>query len=218
MRHVLMSLLLCCGSALAAPSTPPLQQALERYARGDWAGAQARFTTLAQAGLPVAMHDLAMMHLRGEARPADPRVAERWLLTAADRGFVGARLALGELYESGRLGAPDLVRALAAYRAAAESGSVEAQVATATAYWMGRGTPADAAAAAHWYRQAAQAGDVGAQYILASQYERGDGVPADLRLARHWYAAAARQGDEAAPWKLREIETRLAADPATAPP
>ncbi|MBQ0959253.1 sel1 repeat family protein [Ideonella sp. 4Y11] len=219
MRPLILAVTLCLLAAppvLARPGETALQQALKVYAQGDWAAAQARFTALARAGVPAAMHDLAVMHLRGEARPASPREAERWLLAAAGKGFVTSMAALGELYESGRLGARDLPKALQAWEAAGEAGSVDAQVAAGTAHWMGRGTPVDAAEAARWYRRAAAAGDMGAQYILATMYEKGDGVEQDPRLARYWYEAAARQGDEAAPWKLKAIDA--AASAATAPP
>jgi TPR repeat protein len=35
-------------------------------------------------------------------------------------------------------------------------------------------------------------------------------VEQDLRLARYWYDIAARNGDEAAPYKLKEMDARLA--------
>ncbi len=187
-----------------------LAQAVEVYERGDFAAAELRFTALANAGEPAAWHNLAVMHLRGELPGASVAKARELLEQAAAHGFVTAAMALGELYESGRLGAPDLTQALAWYQRAADAGSVDAQVATATAYFMGRGTRPDAVEAARWYRMAANGGDVGAQYILGSMYEKGDGVSADLRLARYWYAAAARQGDEAAPAKLKDIDARLA--------
>jgi uncharacterized protein len=186
-----------------------LAQAVEVYERGDLADAELRFSALANAGEPAAWHNLAVMHLRGELPGASVAKARDLLLQAADHGFVTAALALGELYESDRLGSPDLSQALDWYQRAADAGSVDAQVATATAYFMGRGTRPDAVQAAHWYRMAANGGDVGAQYILGSMYEKGDGVAADLRLARYWYAAAARQGDEAAPAKLKDIDARL---------
>ncbi|HEX5688107.1 MAG TPA: tetratricopeptide repeat protein [Ideonella sp.] len=188
-----------------------LGEAVVMYQRGDHEGAELRFTALVAAGEPAAAHNLAVMHLRGELPNASVARARELLMQAAGQGFVTAQLALGELYESGRLGAPDLPQALAWYERAALSGSVDAQVAAGTAYFMGRGTPVDAAQAVHWYRQAANGGDVGAQYILGSMYEKGDGVSADLRLARYWYAAAARQGDEAAPAKLKDIDARLTA-------
>jgi TPR repeat protein len=55
-------------------------------------------------------------------------------------------------------------------------------------------------------------------YILAAQYEKGDGVGQDLRLARYWYSAAAGAGDDAAPYKVKELDSRLARSPAQAQP
>jgi TPR repeat protein len=101
--------------------------------------------------------------------------ALHWLLQAADAGFVTSQQALGELYESGRLGWKDLPQAVAWYRRAAEAGSPQAQLEMGTACFLGRGTPQDLAQAAQWYRQAALAGDLGAMYILASMYEKGEG-------------------------------------------
>ena len=79
---------------------------------------------------------------------------------------------IGQLYEQGRLGPPDLSLAYAWHLRAAEAGSVDGQVAVATAHYLGRGAAADPAQAAHWYREAAKGGDVGAQYLVASMYER----------------------------------------------
>ena len=209
-------LLAGAGSSLADEMTPTerhaaLAEAVSVYQRGDFAGAELRFTALANAGEPAAWHNLAVMHLRGELPDASVTKARDLLLQGAAHGFVTSMLALGELHESGRLGAIDLPQALSWYQRAADAGSTDAQVATATAYFMGRGTRPDAVQAAHWYRMAANGGDIGAQYILGSMYEKGDGVAADLRLARYWYAAAARQGDEAAPAKLKDIDARLGA-------
>jgi uncharacterized protein len=213
-RALLLAVLSWAGAALADEMTAherrvALAQAVATYERGNIAEAALRFTALANAGEPAAWHNLAVMNLRREVPDASDVRARELLAQAAAKGFVTAQMALGELYESGRLGAPDLRQALAWYERAADAGSVDAQVATATAYFMGRGTRTDATQAARWYRMAANGGDVGAQYILGSMYEKGDGVAADLRLARYWYAAAARQGDEAAPAKVKEIEARI---------
>jgi uncharacterized protein len=200
----------CAVAQSATPETrTALAQAIALYERGEFAPAERRFAELAAAGDPAALHNLAVMHLRNELPNARVETARELLVRSAGKGFVTAQVALGELYESGRLGSADLPQALAWYERAANAGSVDAQVAAGTAYFMGRGTPTDSAQAAHWYRLAANAGDVGAQYILASMYEKGDGVAADLRLARYWYAAAARQGDEAAPAKLKALDARL---------
>lgn len=187
-----------------------LNRAVELYESGAYPQAQAAFEALARAGSAAAMHDLAVMHLHAEVPGASALVARDLLQDAAERGFVTAQLALGELLDGTRLGKPDLAGALRWYGRAAAAGSVDGQLAVATAYLMGRGTKADTTQAAQWYRLAATRGDVGAQYILASLYEKGDGVPGDLRLARYWYAAAATQGDDAAPDKVKEMDSLLA--------
>lgn len=200
--------------ALAAPAWPaepdPFDLALTHYAQGKLILAAQEFGLLAQQGHPGALHNLAAMHLQGELPDASPVKAKSLLERSAAGGFVTAMVALGQLYESDRLGPPDLKRSLDWYTQAAERGSADAQVAVATAFYLGRGAPQDATAAARWYREAAVQGDPGAMYILAAQYEKGDGVGQDLRLARYWYSASADAGDDAAPWKVKELDARLA--------
>lgn len=192
----------------AASSQRALADAIGLHERGDLDGARRAFEALSSQGLPVADFNLAVMHLHGEL-PGGAAAALRLMTRAADAGFVTAMFGIGQLYEQGRLGAPDPVRAFAWHRRAALAGSVEAQVEAGTAYYLGRGVAQDLAEAARWYREAAKGGDIGAQYLVASMYEHAQGVARDLRLARHWYAAAAAQGDVAAAAKVEAID-RLA--------
>ena len=215
-------LLLVLMLALAGPVvavTPRQQQQLERaladHERGAFRAARVAFEQLAQAGVPAAHHNLAVMHLKRELSGARVSVARQHLETAAATGFVTSQVALGEFHETGRHAPIDLPRAMSWYLKAAASGSVEAQVSLATGYYLGRGVPRDEVRALHWYRLAAQGGDVGAQYLVASMYETGRGTEADLRLARYWYDVAAQQGDEAAAVKRDEVARRLAQPPAS---
>lgn len=200
------------GSAGLAGAMPPpqaeaeLREGVRLYERGQMAAAQRIFERLAEAGLPAAHYDLAVMHLRGELPFASPRQALRWMRMAADGGFVTAQYGLGELLEGGGGVRRDLAESQRWYERAAQGGSTEAQIAAATNLYLGRGVPRDASAAARWYEQAALAGDVGAQFLLAAMYEKGDdGFAADLRKARRWYEAAAQSGDPAARIKLRSL-------------
>jgi TPR repeat protein len=193
-----------------APQSPLLAAILE-YRAGRFDVAARAFTALAQAGDPVAMHDLAVMHLRGELPDASVAVARQWLEKAAAGGFVTAQLAMSELHESGRLGRKDPAAALPWLQAAAEAGHVEAQINVGSAHYLGRGTARDERQALHWYREAAKAGDVGAQYLTASMYETGLGTDVDARLARYWYDRAARQGDPVARIKRAELDKQLRA-------
>ncbi|MGY0197393.1 tetratricopeptide repeat protein [Leptothrix sp. BB-4] len=193
-----------------APQSPLLAAILE-YRAGHFETAARAFTTLAQAGEPVAMHDLAVMHLRGELPDASVDQARQWLEKAARQGFVTSVLALAELHESGRLGRKDPAGALPWLQVAAEAGHVQAQIDVGSAHYLGRGTARDERQALHWYREAAKAGDIGAQYLTASMYETGLGTAVDERLARYWYDRAARQGDPVAKLKRAELDRRMKA-------
>lgn len=203
------------SAAGAAPvseaTTEALTEAIGRYARGEVDAARQAFEALAEQGVLAADYNLSLMHLNGDL-PGGAVEAERLMQRAADAGFVTAMVGMGQLYEQGRLGRPDLPRAYAWHLRAARAGSVDAQVAVGTAHYLGRGAPKDMAAAAEWYREAAKGGDVGAQYLIASMYEHGEGVDIDLRLARYWYQIATRNGDEAAPGKVQELDARMKAD------
>ncbi len=129
----------------------------------------------------------------------------------------GAQWALARLLElPGRQ--RNLGESLRWYGRLAAKGSPEAMENLGLAHYLGRGVPLDAAQAAEWFRQAGERGEVGSQYLLASMLEAGLGVPKDLRLARAWYARAAEQGDLAAAAKRDELDRRLDAEAATAPP
>jgi TPR repeat protein len=206
------------GADAAGPRTgaglqDELDAAVLRYESADWPAAAAAFERLARARVPAAMHNLGVMHFRGQLPNARASEGLRWLRQAAELGFVTSMVTLGQAYENGDAGRRDLAEAYRWQRQAAEAGSVDGQLAVATAHYLGRGARKDVAAAARWYREAAKGGDVGAQYLIASMYETGDGVERDLRLARYWYGVAAKNGDEAAPGKLKEIETRLLQQP-----
>jgi uncharacterized protein len=210
----LLFFLCLLSTALLAAAQPALDAAVAAYEQRHYKTARSAFERLAQQNVPAANYNLAVMHLRGEVpRPNFPK-ALALMTRAAEAGFVTAMAGLGELYERGAPGVP-VNRALSAQwtEKAAEAGSVESQLALGTAHYLGRGAPLDKARAARWYSRAAQTGDVGAQYLYASMLETGDGVPQDLQEARYWYAAAARSGDDAAPFKVKELDAKLAGQP-----
>lgn len=194
-------------AGLARADESALEAAVAAHQRGEVETARAALETLARQGLPAAHWNLGVIALDA----GRPEAAARHMRRAAEAGFVTAMFGLAKLYETGRLGAPDLPQALRWFAAAAEAGSVDGMVELATGFYLGRGVPRDRAAAARWYREAAKGGDVGAQYLIAAMYETGDGVARDLRLARYWYDVAAKNGDEAAPDKVRELDAKAQA-------
>ena len=71
------------GPAAEPPAPSVLDQAMAAYEQGDLAQARRQFEALARAGQPAAMHNLAVMHLRGELPRADLQQARRLLESAA---------------------------------------------------------------------------------------------------------------------------------------
>ena len=213
MKHLLLICLLVAAPAVAQTA---LDSAVAAYRRGELTQARSAFMQLSAKGVPAADYNLAVMHLRREMPAASDAEGLRLMTRAADAGFVTAMVGLAELHELGRAGLKvDLMQSVLWNRRAAEAGSVDAQVAMGTAHYLGRGAAKDVALAARWFRLAAQAGDVGAMFLLASLYENGDGVARDLAEARYWYNAAARNGEPGADLKVKELDARLAAKPAS---
>jgi uncharacterized protein len=216
--HLLTALICLVALSTASAASPPTEAALDAavaaYEQGRFKTARAAFERLAKQDVPAANYNLAVMHLRGEVPRASATQALALMTRAAEAGFVTAMAGLGELYERGAPGlAANTARATQWTEKAAEAGSVEAQLAIGTAHYLGRGAALDKVRAARWFVRAAQAGDVGAQYLYAAMLETGDGVPQDLQEARYWYAAAARSGDDAAPFKVKELDAKLGAQP-----
>lgn len=100
-------------------------------------------------------HDCA---LRGGEYTVDPArndfALQAWT-AQAEGGDAEAANNVGEIYEQGVRGLPDLVQAAAWYRRAAEGGSRRAQRNLAHCYETGAGVEADAVQAIVWYRKAA---------------------------------------------------------------
>lgn len=214
MRLLIVAMALALGAARAEPAESDLPAAVAAYEDGQLKTARAAFERLAQQGVPAALYNLAVMHLRGEMPRSSARQALRLMTRAADAGFVTAMAGLADLYEMGARGVPvNAERAQHWLQRAAEAGSVDSQLALGTAHYLGSGAPLDKATAARWYQRAAAAGDVGAQYLYAAMLEKGDGIAQDLHEARYWYAAAARSGDVAAPFKVKELDAKLTAQP-----
>ncbi len=216
MKRLLLIGLIAAAPLVWAQAQTPLDAAVAAYRSGDLTQARSAFMQLSVKGVPAADYNLAVMHLRGEMPAASDAEALRLMTRAADAGFVTAMVGMAELHEFGHAGLKvDLVQSVLWSRRAAEAGSVDAQVSMGTAHYLGRGASKDFALAAHWFRLAAQAGDVGAMYFIASLYENGDGVMRDLAEARYWYAAAARNGEPGADLKVKELDAKLAAKPAS---
>jgi TPR repeat protein len=129
------------------------------------------------------------------------------VLSAAERGDVGAQFFLGVMYANGRLGVVrDDAQAVAWYRKAAEQGNALAQNNLGEMYKNGRGVPKDDMQAAAWYRKAAYQGDALAQGNLAmlGSVQNAPTLANEEQLAAIFRdtRAAAERGDATAQYSL----------------
>ncbi|WP_051933638.1 SEL1-like repeat protein [Massilia sp. BSC265] len=136
---------------------------------------------------------LARIHLHGVGGVRkDPREARKWLLKAADFGYVPALNTLGMASQAGVGGPKDSKQARSYFQRAAEEGYIPAQFNLARLYHAGAdGTAQDHKLAGAWFAQAAKAGHARSLYAMARMYDMGEGVPADQSKAIVYYKEAA---------------------------
>lgn len=128
------------------------------------------------------------------AVPDSYGAAMRWYERAAAAGDADAQYLLGERYERGVAGAPDMAQAAHWYAKAAAQGHAEAQFKLGTIYSRGAAVAADASVAAAWYEKAAVQGLAAAQYNFGVALLNGDGVARDTDRAFAWISLAADSG------------------------
>ncbi|HTN53562.1 MAG TPA: sel1 repeat family protein, partial [Anaeromyxobacter sp.] len=142
----------------------------------DRPAAVRHYRRAAAAGLPAAMHELALCLRDGLGVEADGPAALRWARRAAARGHVGAAWLVGQAYWWGRCGAPrDRTRAAPFLLAAARGGDPEAMYRLALSRRDGLGLRRSAPAALAWARRAAAAGSARARALAARLRRRRAG-------------------------------------------
>jgi len=96
--------------------------AYEAAARGDYKAALEIWTPLAQAGVARAQSNIGACFSEGLGVERDAKLAERWLVLAADGGDPVGQRNLATLFFKGEGVEQDNARAASLYRAAAEQG------------------------------------------------------------------------------------------------
>jgi len=125
------ALLLLCAQAGAAPSD--VKAGVDRWMRGDYAGAIAQWRPLAEAGNADAQFNLGQAYKLGRGVPANAATAQSWYQKAARQGHEQAQVNVGLLlYNGGRR-----QEALPWIRKAAELGDPRAQYILGTELFNG---------------------------------------------------------------------------------
>jgi cell division septation protein DedD len=97
------ALLILGAQAGAGAPTPDVKAGIERWSRGDYAGAVAQWRPLAEAGNADAQFNLGQAYKLGRGVPANAATAQSWYQKAARQGHEQAQVNVGLLlYNSGR--------------------------------------------------------------------------------------------------------------------
>jgi TPR repeat protein len=122
----------------------------------------------------------------------------KWLLKAAEEGYVGPQVSIARLYRDGRGVERDDEQAVHWFTKAAERGDAVAELELGELYVYGESVAQDYETAAVWIRKSADQGNALAQFQLALFYLNGNGVIKDIAEALTWARNAATSGSTTA--------------------
>lgn len=176
---------------VATLAAGPYEDAMDAYARDDFATVLTIIRPFVQKGEAWAQIFLGSMYYDGTGVPQDYAQAAAWYRKAADQGDAGAQKILALMYSSGYGVPQDYAQAAAWFRKAADQGDASAQLNLGSMYEHGQGVPQNYAQAGTYYRKAADQGNAFAQLSLGGMYEHGQGMPHDYIHAHMWYNLAA---------------------------
>ncbi len=189
------------------------------YQEGDYERARDIWLPLADAGDPVAQHNLGkLFEFGGGELRQDYVQATRWYREAAAQGVAAAQNNLGLMHAQGRGIPRDTARAAELLQVAAANGYALAQYNLALAYFRGDGVRQDEVQAAVWFWRAAEGGLADAQFAMGQMTHTGL-VARDEAEALAWYRLAAAQGHAESAVEAERLESKgvVAARPEPAP-
>jgi TPR repeat protein len=155
----------------------------------------------ARKGSLSACFVLGRLYDEGWGVSANPRVATRWYLQAAEGGLPEALYFVASAFHSGDGVVRDPKRAVAWYRKAAAAGDRGAEFALAVAVLQGEGVRRDEAKAVRLLGKISRYDSDAMDYLAFHYLERGR-----FSLAKRWATRAATRGHEFARGRLAEIE------------
>lgn len=121
--------------------------------------------------------------------------------SAAERGNLDAKCAMGLCYEEGNGVQISFKKAYELYKEAADAGSAYGMYLLGMCYLDGIYVDPDNAQAAQYILKAAENGNLYSCFIIGKMYAYGQGVPKDKKKAKHWLTIAYENGiEEAGEW------------------
>lgn len=176
-RRVVAAGICAAALLLASPQARAgFADGVKAYEAGDYAGAYAAWSSLAEGGDVAAMRNLGHLYRWGQGVERDIQQAVHWYRRAAETGFARAQANLAAIYLQGDEGiAIDYAEARKWFEAAAKQGHAVAQYNLGLMYELGLGVEKNEAVALGWYNNAAKAGQPDALERLSLLVMRRDG-------------------------------------------
>lgn len=153
----------------------------------------------------IIIHNLGIAYYEGKEVAQDFSKSLKYLIFAAEEGYVGDERIIAEMYEEGIGTIPDKEKALEWYHKAGLQGNVDALCNLGDMYEVGQGIPQNDRKALKCFRKVAQSQTAYAQYKLGCIYENGRGVEKDNLQAFKWYSKANGQRFQPAYLKLKAM-------------
>lgn len=154
-----------CRKAIEVPGAPrrALFQLGRAYGKlGNAREAVVYYQKAAELKHAVAMHNLAILHAKGQGVRRDYGLARTLYEGAAAAGIPASYHEIGAMYENGWGGPVDYGKARFYYEKAASLGDAMTFANLGNMYLFGRGVPTSRDTACRYYRQGSDAGDVAA--------------------------------------------------------
>lgn len=183
--------------------------AVEAFQAGDDTRAFQLFTPLAEAGNPLAQHNLGVMYEQGLGVAKNEATAYEWYKRASDQGNPQSTYNIGMMTIEGRGVASDPAAGAQLIFHSAELGYPPAQHALGYIYLNGTGVDPNPTEAVVWFTVASEGGMVDSQFNLGYMFENGVGVIADAPTAYRWYSIAALSGDHEAQAEAQRVGATL---------
>lgn len=183
-----------CAATLAQANT--LEEAKQKLAEKDYAGAHAIYLSLANQNDAKACYNLGLMYQNGDGVTQSMDEAVKWYTKSADLGYKEAQYTLGSLVFQRMIQSITYPQAVTYYEQAAKQGHVKSQLNLGMLYLRGEVIAQDMPAAVHWLSLAASNNNSEAQGYLAELYQQGAGVEQNTVKAAMWLLLSMENEDK----------------------
>lgn len=190
----ILMLFALCAPTLAQANT--LEEAKQKLAEKDYAGAHAIYLSLANQNDAKACYNLGLMYQDGDGVTKSMDEAVKWYTKSADLGYKEAQYTLASLVFQRQTQSISYPQAVTYYEQAAKQGHVKSQLNLGMLYLRGDVIAQDMPAAVQWLSLAASNNNSEAQGYLADLYQQGAGVEQNTVKAAMWLLLATQNEDK----------------------